>query len=516
MRKFYPFPVENIETFKQQLLTIANQVKHFCYLDSNNYPNYPYSTFGSFFAIDAIDCISVNENCLAQLETFQQIHKDWLFGFLNYDLKNEIEPGLLIDNAASFTRDSAKKHNLQTESHEVDVTDNAFKAESHKVDSATKLNYDLKNEMESDLDINNAVSFTRDSAKKHSFQTESHKVDSAIKISNLQNPLLHFFVPKYIVKIENEKVEIGVISESENESEGVLIEFKELLNSQNLTLIPIAIGTQILNSITKEDYISTIEKIKQHIQLGDIYEMNFCQEFYAEKATIQPTKVFQKLNEISKAPFSCYFKNDTHHLMCASPERFLKRQQNKLISQPIKGTRKRFQDKQHDRNIKQELFFDEKERSENVMIVDLVRNDFSKIAIKNSVEVEELFGIYTFEQVHQMISTITCNIPKNLSFSDIIKATFPMGSMTGAPKIASMQLIEKYELTKRGLFSGAVGYITPKGNFDFNVVIRSIFYNEQNKYVSILTGSAITIDCDAEKEYDECLLKAKAMFAALE
>jgi len=449
MRKFHPFPIENIEAFKQQLLAIANHVKHFCYLDSNNYPNYPYSTFGSFFAIDAIDSISVNENCLAQLEAFQQKHNDWLFGFLNYDLKNEIEPDCQV-----------------------------------KQDVIT-----------------------------HSMRQP--------KIDNIQNPLLHFFVPKYLIKIENEKVEIGLRCESENESESVLIEFKNLLNfkilkSEISNQIPITIGTEISNRISKQDYITIIENIKQDIQFGDIYEMNFCQEFYAENATIQPIKVFQKLNEISKAPFSCYFKNDTNHLMCASPERFLKRQNNTLISQPIKGTRKRIQDKQQDRNIKQELFFDEKERSENVMIVDLVRNDFSKIAIKSSVEVEELFGIYTFEQVHQMISTITCNIPKNLAFSDIIKAIFPMGSMTGAPKIAAMQLIEQYEHTKRGLFSGAVGYITPKGNFDFNVVIRSILYNEQNKYVSIQTGSAITIDCDAEKEYEECLLKAKAMLEALQ
>ncbi|MBP8192996.1 MAG: anthranilate synthase component I family protein, partial [Chitinophagales bacterium] len=257
------------------------------------------------------------------------------------------------------------------------------------------------------------------------------------------------------------------------------------------------------------------EKIKTHIQLGDIYELNFCQEFYAGDALIDTVRVFQKLNQLSKAPFTSFFKNEGNYLMCASPERFLKRQNNTLISQPIKGTRKRIQDKKQDNLLKQQLFFDEKERSENVMIVDLVRNDFSRIALKNSVEVEELFGIYSFEQVHQMISTVTCTIPQDLSFSEIIKAVFPMGSMTGAPKIAAMELIEQYEPTKRGLFSGAVGYMTPKGNFDFNVVIRSILYNEQNQYVSIQAGSAITIDCDAEKEYEECLLKAKAMLEAL-
>ena len=427
MRTFYTFPVDDIEAFKLQLLEVSNHVNHFCYLDSNNYPNYPYSTFGSFFAIDAVDVISVDKDCLQQLDKFQQKHQDWLFGFLNYDLKNEIEASLSSNN-----------------------------------------------------------------------------------IDYIQNSLLHFFVPKYLVKIEKGKVEVGIISDSDSD----LDDFKSLINCQPFSQL-LNLKSEILNRLSKQDYIETIHKIKQHIQLGDIYEMNFCQEYYAENATINPTLVFNKLNTISKAPFTSFFKNDANYLMCASPERFLKRNNNTLISQPIKGTRRRSKDEQEDKFIKQQLFFDEKERSENVMIVDLVRNDFSKIAIKNSVDVEELFGIYSFEQVHQMISTITCNIPQNLSFSEIIKATFPMGSMTGAPKIAAMQLIEAYEQTKRGLFSGAVGYITPKGNFDFNVVIRSIFYNEQNKYISIQTGSAITIDCDAEKEYEECLLKAKAMLEAL-
>jgi para-aminobenzoate synthetase component 1 len=434
MRNFYPFPVENIEVFKVQLLALSERVKHFCYLDSNNYPNYPYSTFGSFFAIDAIDSIAVNGNCLEQLEELQSKHNDWLFGFLNYDLKNEIEPNL------------------------------------------------------------------------HS-----------AKIDNIQNPLLHFFVPKYLVKIENDKVEVGVNFVFEHESESALYDFKKLISfTESRTTHNSRLTTKIKNRITKHDYISTIENIKQDIQLGDIYEMNFCQEFYAENAEIHPVEVFKKLNQLSKAPFSSFFKNEETYLMCASPERFLKRQNNTLISQPIKGTRKRLQDKKQDNLLKQQLFFDEKERSENVMIVDLVRNDFSKIAIKNSVEVEELFGIYSFEQVHQMISTVSCKIENSLSFSEIIKAVFPMGSMTGAPKIAAMQLIEKYESTKRGLFSGAVGYITPKGNFDFNVVIRSILFNSKNKYISIQAGSAITIDCDAEKEYEECLLKAKAMLHVLE
>jgi para-aminobenzoate synthetase component 1 len=150
------------------------------------------------------------------------------------------------------------------------------------------------------------------------------------------------------------------------------------------------------------------------------------------------------------------------------------------------------------------------------MIVDLVRNDLSKIASKGSVNVDELFGIYSFKQVHQMISTVSCEIKDHFTFTDIIKATFPMGSMTGAPKVRAMQIIEECESTKRGVYSGALGYIEPNGDFDFSVVIRSILYNSSNNYLSFMTGSAITSQADAESEYAECLLKAKAMFEALE
>ncbi len=425
MRLFFPFPVDDLPAFKQQLLALSATTKYFCYLDSNNYSNYPHSTFGSLFAIEANAVISTNENCLQQVELFQQTHKDWLFGYLSYDLKNEIEPTL------------------------------------------------------------------------HSTHSDC-----------IQHQIVHFFVPKYLLKIENNKVEIGVHHKEEIAAFTAFLK-QSIPNQKTQTSL------SIQHRISKKEYINTVEEIKNNIRRGDIYELNFCQEFFVQQATIHPTQVFHTLNEISKAPFTSFFKTNEKYLLCASPERFLKRQGNQLISQPIKGTRKRLKDIQADLQIKNELHNDEKERSENVMIVDLVRNDFARIATQNSVQVEELFGIYSFEQVHQMISTITCNIKPEITFSEIIQAMFPMGSMTGAPKLSAMQLIEKYEHSKRGLFSGAVGYITPKGNFDFNVVIRSILYNATQQYVSMQTGSAITIDCDAEKEYEECLLKAQALFNAL-
>jgi len=204
------------------------------------------------------------------------------------------------------------------------------------------------------------------------------------------------------------------------------------------------------------------------------------------------------------------------YLLSASPERYLKKQGNKIISQPIKGTAKRSLDKLEDRELKLALEKDGKERAENIMIVDLVRNDLSKSALKGSVSVEELCKVYSFDQVHQMISTVTARVSPDKNPVDIIRETFPMGSMTGAPKVSAMRIIEELEVTKRGLYSGSVGYFTPKDDFDFNVVIRSILYDQTAKYVSFSVGSAITAKASPEKEYEECLLKAKAMREVLE
>lgn len=266
---------------------------------------------------------------------------------------------------------------------------------------------------------------------------------------------------------------------------------------------------------SKNSYIEKVNKLKQHIQQGEIYEINFCIEFYAENVKINPFKQFDKLIAISPMPFSCFIKHQNKYLICASPERFLKKRDNVLISQPIKGTIKRSENIIEDKQLKEELKNSIKEKSENVMIVDLVRNDLSRIAERGSVKVDELYGIYSFPQWYQMISTISCTLKEGKGFDEILKATFPMGSMTGAPKISAMQLIEKYESTKRGMYSGSVGIILPNGDFDLNVVIRSIQYNTETGYLSFMVGSAITILSDAEKEYEECLLKAKAIFSVL-
>lgn len=272
----------------------------------------------------------------------------------------------------------------------------------------------------------------------------------------------------------------------------------------------------IQQRISKEEYIRQVKSLQQHIQLGNIYEVNFCMEFYANNATINPQQTWQKLNAASPMPMGAFYKSVADYLLCASPERFIKKTGNTLYSQPIKGTAPRGANEAEDNANIERLLNDEKELAENVMIVDLVRNDLGRSAAVGSIKVDELFGIYPLPRIHQMISTISSKLDNKYHFAEAIKQAFPMGSMTGAPKISAIKLIDGHEENTRGLFSGAVGYITPEGDFDFNVVIRSIFYNEETKHLSYWAGSAITANADAEKEYDECMLKLGAIKSVLQ
>lgn len=326
-------------------------------------------------------------------------------------------------------------------------------------------------------------------------------------------PTLHFFEPKYVIECVNEQYHLSYDDAICNESDIYFLQ--KILTSNNTLTTEQNQVFSINKRISKSDYIKTVNQLKNHIQLGNIYEVNYCQEFYSKDVLIQPFSIYKKLNAISLAPFAAFCKFNNLYIISSSPERFIKKTGNKLISQPIKGTAKRSNELIEDERLKTDLQKNPKERTENVMIVDIVRNDLSKIAERGSVQVDELFGIYSFKQVHQLISSIGCKIKNNTNFTDIIKACFPMGSMTGAPKIRAMQLIEEYEKTKRGIYSGALGYITPEGDFDFSVIIRTILYNSNNNTLSFMVGSAITAQADAEQEYEECLLKAKAMLEVL-
>lgn len=429
MRTSYNQTIKNLKVFKQQLLCWAQQFDDVVWLDSNDYKD-QYSNYDAVLAVDAFTSLQTDDvDAFERLKDYQQTTKDWVFGYLTYDLKNSIE----------------------------------------------------------DLESKN--------------------------FDGLEFPELYFFQPKKLIFIKGNEVEFQYLKMVDDDIESDLLDIEQ---SSNLKVQESKNPIKIKLRIHKDDYFEKVETMLTHIHRGDIYEANFCQEFYAENSTINPVETYNRLNQISKPPFATFFKFFDKYLLSASPERYIKKVDDKVISQPIKGTAKRSEDKEEDLKLAEDLANDPKERSENIMIVDLVRNDLSHTAEQGSVKVEELCKLYSFLQVHQMISTITSKVSEDVHPVDIIKTTFPMGSMTGAPKISAMKIIEDLEETKRGLYSGTMGCFSPDGDFDFNVIIRSILYNETKKYVSYSVGSAITAQSCPLKEYEECLVKAKAMREVLE
>lgn len=326
-------------------------------------------------------------------------------------------------------------------------------------------------------------------------------------------PLAYFYQPRHLIDFLDGEVRIHSTDDPETLFNQILRTADPSGSGAKIREKPGKINVRV--RVSREAYRSRVEAIRRHIIEGDVYELNYCLEFFAEEVRLNPADFYWRLHQLSPTPFSVYQRIGAHYLLCASPERFLKKTGSQLISQPIKGTIRRGRDAGEDEWLKERLRNDEKELAENMMIVDLVRNDLARSARTGTVKVEEMFGIYSFRQVHQMISTVSAELREGLPFTQAIRNAFPMGSMTGAPKVRAMELIEQYERSRRGLFSGAVGYLTPAGDFDFNVVIRSILYNARNRYLSFQVGSAITYDSVPEKEYEECLLKAQAMFQLL-
>jgi para-aminobenzoate synthetase component 1 len=410
-----------IELFKHKALTWADGFDVCCYLDSNDYKDL-YGEYDFLIAAGVKNELNCKVgNTFESWKVFYEQHKNWMFGFLSYDLKNE-------------TEDLASQN----------------------------------------LD-------------QHAF------------------PDLFFFVPQYLIIGKAGEVQV-IIGDKD-----VILQIQEIRVEDLSGNVHLSIEKRM----DRETYLKAVVEMQEHILRGDIYEANLCQEFFATHAAIDPVSVYLKLKKLSPTPFSGYFKQYDNYILSATPERFLCKRAGKLISQPIKGTAKRSLDSYVDEQNKLALQSNAKEQSENVMIVDLVRNDLSKSAVKGSVKVDELFGIYSFPQVYQMISTISCDLDPEIHFIDAIKNAFPMGSMTGAPKLSAMQLIEALEHSKRGVYSGAMGYIDPSGDFDLNVIIRSVLYNSQTEYLSFQVGGAITYAAEAAKEYEECLLKASAILQTL-
>lgn len=322
-------------------------------------------------------------------------------------------------------------------------------------------------------------------------------------------PDMHFFVPRVIIQLQNDQAHIGGESFTREQAEEILSAV--LHTPPDVATVVTSTAQPLQSRLDHQRYITAVKNLQQHILQGDCYEVNFCRENFVENISVHPLALFTRLNNLSPSPFAAYYRLHQCYLACSSPERFIRKEGNTVISQPIKGTSRKDADPVKDRQLQQDLLNSAKERAENVMVVDLVRNDLSRTAMQGTVEVTELFGIYSFAHVHHMISTVAAQLSPGTPFTEVLRNAFPMGSMTGAPKIRVMQLIEQYEQTRRGLYSGAIGYITPAGDFDFNVVIRSMLYNAHNRYLSFQTGSAITFYSDPEKEWEECLLKAAAM-----
>ncbi|AHM58959.1 para-aminobenzoate synthase subunit I [Flammeovirgaceae bacterium 311] len=323
----------------------------------------------------------------------------------------------------------------------------------------------------------------------------------------LSQPPCAFFRPKHLLHFNQE----GVLIESAENPQLLL----EAIFATTLAHLRPAKNASLQAGMHKEEYLQKVNKIQEHIQEGDCYELNMCMEFRADDYSEDPLLLFRLLTSASPAPFTCFQRFKDQYLISASPERFLKKEKSLLISQPIKGTIRRGLSSAEDSQLRQQLADSEKDRAENLMIVDLVRNDLARSCSWGSVAVPELFGIYSFRQVHQMISTVTGTLRPSVPFTEAIRAAFPMGSMTGAPKHIVMELIDLYENVQRGLYSGAAGFISPAEDFDFNVVIRSMLYDASKKRLSFSVGGAITWDSVPEEEYNECLLKARAMLEIL-
>lgn len=320
-------------------------------------------------------------------------------------------------------------------------------------------------------------------------------------------PAAFLFVPRIVIRIDDH-VHIGYLEETDLRA---FTQHAKAVNAAPVTQESL----QWIHRTSRDRYLQQARSILKRIHRGDIYEINYCMEFYRDRCTIDPVATYYALKEVTLAPYGGLYRCAQSWLICGSPELFLRKTGAELISRPIKGTRRRGTSLQEDEELRNELQHDAKERSENVMIVDLVRNDLSRIATRGSVHVADLFGITSFKTVHQMSSTVVCEVKPDVSFSDILRATFPMGSMTGAPKISAMRIAEEHEDQSRGIYSGAIGYITPEGDFEFNVVIRSILWNADSGYLSVKAGSALTSRCIPEQEYEECLLKARAMMNAV-
>ena len=427
MRKWFSFSTGgSAKALEQKLYQLVNDFEHAVVL-TDKYPFYNGHAhqYKEFDLLAGFESLEIFTDDIRELESAANRLNDWLLGYFSYDLKNELESGLITKN-------------------------------------------------------DEPIGFRK----------------------------LRFFRPRYLVKKVGENWHLGY--DTRHDTPRSCNNFLENLKKKadpcsQLPEVDFEVG------VTRERYLDTVKKLRNHIRRGDIYEINYCIDFFAKNVFLNPSSVFDSLLELAPMPFGALVRDQDAFLMGASPERYLRKRGARIISQPMKGTVKRNPESVDDFQAMKGLAESDKERAENIMIADLVRNDLSRMAARGTVKVDDLCSVFPYPGVYQMITTISAQMHSDARWLDPVRSSFPMGSMTGAPKFSAMKLIDRYERMARGLYSGSVGYITPEMDFDFNVVIRSFLYNQQSGYLSYSVGSAITDACDASKEYDECLLKANAL-----
>lgn len=341
----------------------------------------------------------------------------------------------------------------------------------------------------------------------YDYKNQLYKDMKSEHVAWFQNEECSFFKPEIVIWLAAGS-NLLYIESAVMEPESIL---EQILGTAEAVTSTRPSRPQFQKLFDKATYLEQVRQVKEHILNGDCYELNLCVGSVAEQADIDPFHCFERLNRVNPAPFACFYRSGASYALGSSPERFLAKDGRRLLAQPMKGTIRRAADPAEDELLKARLLADEKERAENVMIADLMRNDLAKSCVTGSIKVPELFKVATLPTLHTMISSVEGDLREDVpSFTALLNA-FPMGSMTGAPKKIVMELIETLERSKRELYAGCIGYCNPAGDFDFNVVIRTLLYNSSTKRLSYHTGGAITIDSDPEKEWEEVLLKAKAL-----
>jgi len=286
------------------------------------------------------------------------------------------------------------------------------------------------------------------------------------------------------------------------------------------------IKRKIISNFSKENYLRAVECAKQYINAGDIYQVNLSQRFQTQTET-SPYEIYKRLRKINPAPFSCYLRFDNKYIISSSPERFLSLRSTldstvkhsgsivrNIQTRPIKGTRPRSKDENINAKMKEDLLSSEKDNAELAMIVDLERNDLGRVCKYNTVKVTEKKELEEHPTVYHLVATIEGELHSRYDSIDLLKATFPGGSITGAPKVRAMQIIDELEPTKRSVYTGAIGYLSFNGNIDFNIAIRTFLAKDDHIYFQV--GGGIVADSNPEDEYEETLHKAKALIDTLE